>query len=414
MSVSIIDLPREIFANILISTDGYTLGKCRRVCSGWKDFIDQTDILWERMCMKDFKCSSQIAKRKSGNDCKWYYIYRNLKLWCDSIMHVKRLKEFYKFNVNTLEVSYGVLPVRDLVGTVLFDTTTLKIIPITLPERNCVRIANNDKVTVVLLSNSKILIQRTIESTSYTNEAVFNAENFALSNDYVYYYMNNYIYKCNLQSPNLSSMLIVNCEYQIANIEHNNEITCIFTKCKKFLNILKDNTIVIKPVTCPKEWLPQLKNVYYFNEKNYISYSRNLFILHTEKALHTYINFPPIASLFFYGDIVLIGTRNSEIFLYKPFDKKKTKHTEIYQYMSLLVKLPDNKIPMKIDVCERKSGSLILVMTSSDLFTIDINISYNDAGINTSRIYSKTQIDMYKRLLKIKERLDKTTYTVNS
>ncbi|CAH4037537.1 unnamed protein product [Pieris brassicae] len=65
--ITINSLPIEIFIEFFIKLDGYSLMKCREVCKKWKEAIDNNDILWQEVCRKEFKKSSRIAKKKSGD-----------------------------------------------------------------------------------------------------------------------------------------------------------------------------------------------------------------------------------------------------------------------------------------------------------------------------------------------------------
>lgn len=369
-------LPLETFVEILIKTNGITLGTCRRVCKKWKEIIDNTDYIWENICLKEYKYSSKIAKNKSGSECKWYNVYKNLYMWSRVTNFELKLREFYSFSLHdkthALSISYGVLPLRDTRGIVLYDMSSLKYIPVVVPEKNCFKISNNDFATVILLK-SGILVQRTVENPSHMTEAFFAADNFVLNFEEIYFFNNRDIYKCDLHFANLSSKLIHHCEYDIKDIQYENNIIHIFTDCGKILNIFKDKTVLVKSLNCPPEWIKQIKHICAVNDKNFVCYSRNLFKIETNKYRHLYLDFPPITALFFYVDFVLIGTRAGEILLYRLSSQKRT-NKPIFEK---LAELPEGKFAVHLDVCERKSGPVIVAATFFEIMVLEIDFFPN-------------------------------------
>ncbi|CAH0718457.1 unnamed protein product, partial [Brenthis ino] len=403
-AIQINDLPLETFIEILLKIDGYSLGRCRRVCKRWKACIDEIDNLWLKMCKKEFKHSSELAKTKSGNDCNWYHIYKNLKLWSDLSFFEKNVREFYKFTIHDkshlLNIDYGVLPLKDSKGIVLYDVSTLKYIPVALPERNCLKIANTDHVSVIQLK-SGILIQRTVEIPSFATEEFFKADNFVLTNDAVYFYNNRDVFKCDLMNQSLTPNLIIHCDYDIKELQYNNEIIHVFTDCGKIVNITKDKEVTVQPLRCPVEWIRQIKHICAINDRNFVCYSRSLFKIETDKYQHLYLEFPPITALFFYVDVVLIGTRAGEILLYRLSSQKKA----IRPIFETLATLPEGKFAVQLDVCERPTGPTIVASTFFELYLLDINFFPNEQ--KAKQTFSTNKLRMYKRLLKLKERLQR-------
>lgn len=374
--VQIESLPFEILLEILKQTDGVTLARCRRVCTIWKECIDGTDTVWHDICMKEFKYSSKIAKQKAGNDCNWYHIYRNLKMWPQVSASNINLKEFYNFTTHdknhAIDIDYNILPLRDKRGVVMYDMTSRKYIPVSVPDKNCLKIANNDYATVILLK-SGMFIQKSVEDVNHMSEAFFKADDFVLSGDTIYFYNNRDIYKCNLLLDNLSSELIVHCDYDIKVIQYDSAIRTIhiFTDCGKIVNVKKDKTTELRDIKVPPEWIKHIKYISAINDRNFICYSRNLFKIETDKYQHTYLDFPQISALFFYGDIVLIGTRAGDVIMYRLSNQKRTNTPPIYEH---LVKLPDDKIAVHLDVCEKKSGPIIVVATYFDIYFLNVTM----------------------------------------
>ncbi|XP_046974520.1 uncharacterized protein LOC124540838 [Vanessa cardui] len=397
------DLPLETIVEILLKIDGKTLGGCRRVCKRWKEFIDEIDYLWQEMCRKEFTYSSKIAKRKAGTDCSWYHIYRNLNQWSDLTKIEKNIKEFYKFNIHdkshVLDIDYGILPLKDSKGIILYDVSTFKYIPAALPERNCLKIVNNDNVTVVQIK-SGILIQRSADThpPNYVMEEFFKADDFVLTNDMLYFYNNRDIYKCDLSSQNLTPILILHCDYDIKNIQHCNDKIHVFTDSGHIVNITNSKEVTVKPIKCPVEWIKQLKYIRAVNDKNFVCYSRNIFKIETDKYQHLYLEFPLVTALFFYVDVVLIGTKAGEILLYRLASQKKAT----LPIFETLATLPDGKYAVQLDVIERKTGPTIIASTFFELFLLEMNFFPNEPPPKQS--FSKNKMHMYKRLLKLKNR----------
>lgn len=364
-------LPLETFIEILMRTDGITLGKCRRVCKYWRDCIDSTDLLWHQFCERDFKYSSRTAERKSGRDCQWYHIYKNLEMWANISTSERKVREFYKFTLHdkchALDVDYSVLPLKDASGVVMYDMNTLKYIPVAIPERNCLKIANNDNVSILLLK-SGLFLQRTVNNITHESEAFFKADNFVLRKDILYFYNNRDVFKCDLASEKLLAVLIIHCDYDIKEIQQNDRVMYIFTDCGKIVTIAEGDDITVKPINCPVEWIRQIRHICAFNDKNFVCYSRNLFKIETDKYQHLYLDFPPITALFFYGDVVLIGTRSGEILLYRLSSQKRA----IKPIFENLAVLPDGKFAVQLDVCERKTGPVIIAATFFEIMFLEV------------------------------------------
>ncbi|CAG9789972.1 unnamed protein product [Diatraea saccharalis] len=395
-------LPLETFVEILKKTDGITVGRCRRVCKSWKEFIDSTDLLWYEICRNEFRYSSKIAKKKSGNECSWYHIYRNLKLWENVTSYDRDIREFYKFSLHdkshALEIDYSILPLKDQRGIVLYDIQTLKYIPVAVPEKNCLKIANNNYVTVLLLKTG-LLIQRTVENRAFMSEAFFKADDFILTSDILYFYNNRQVFKCDLAEQNLSPKLMIASEYDIKTIQLDNKILNIFTDCGKIVNIKRDGSVEVKSINCPVEWIKQIKYICPINDRNFVCYSRNLFKIETDKYQHLYLDFPPITALFFYADIVLIGTKEGEILLYRLSSQKRATKP----IFETLAKLPEGKFTVQLDVCETKSGPLVVASTFFEIYLVVINFFPHENTVKVS--YPKNKLMMYKRFLRLRDRL---------
>ncbi|KAJ8708056.1 hypothetical protein PYW08_010422 [Mythimna loreyi] len=395
-------LPLEAFIEILIRADGITVGKCRRVCKKWKETIDDNDHIWEKICFKEVECSSFIAKKKSGKDCKWYHIYKNLSMWKKITLFETAPRKYYTFSLHdknhALDIDYSVLPLKDTRGIVLYDMSTLKHIPVGVPEKNCFKIANNDHATVMLLK-SCILLQRTVENDSYMAEAFFKADNFVLYGTELYFFNNRDVFVCDLTMKNLESKLMHHCDYDIKEIQYYKSNLSIFTDCGKIVTVSKDRTVTQKSMNYPPEWIKQIKYVRSVNDRNFVCYSRNLFKIESDKNQHLYLDFPPITALFFYGEFVLIGTRAGEILLYR-LSSQKFASKPIFEK---LAQLPDEKYAVHLDVCERKTGPVIVVATFFEILLFEIDFFPHEKDLKTT--FPNHKLLMYKRLLRLRDRL---------
>ncbi|XP_061725122.1 uncharacterized protein LOC133531045 [Cydia pomonella] len=402
--IHINDLPLESFLEILSKADGCTIGICRRVSKSWKEIIDGTDLLWQECCKKEFKHSSIIARRKSGKDTSWYHIYKNLKTWSNISKIESKMREFYNFSLHdkchALEIDNGILPLKDARGVVLYDMNTMKNIPVVVPEKNCLKVAHNDCASAILIK-SGLLIQRSVSNPNFMSEAFFKADNFVLAENAMYFFNNRDIFKCDLGHENLSSKLILHCDYDIKVMQYNSNVLYIFTDCGNIVTIVNEQLDSVKPIAVPPEWLKQVKHITAINDKNYVCYSRILFKIETDTYKHLYIEFPPITALFFYGDIVLIGTKNSEILLYR-LSSQKYKVTPIFERLGAL---PDGKYAVQLDVCERKSGPVIVAATFFEIFIFEYDFFPNDNVDRTKKTFTSNKLCIYKRLLRLKDRL---------
>lgn len=374
--LEISDLPLESFIEILSKTDGWTLGICRRVSKNWKEIIDSSDHLWQAFSKKDFPNSSNIARKKSGKDLPWYCIYKNLKTWHKIANIDKTMKEFYKFTLldkcHALEIDNGILPLKDTRGIVLYDMHTLKNVPVVVPEKNCLKVTHNDHTSTILIK-SGLLIQRTVTNPDYMSEAFFKADNFVLSDHAVYFYNKSEVFKCDLIHQNLASKLILKSDHEIKVMQYNNNALYIFTGCGQIMTIVNDVLKTVKPVDIPAEWLKQVKHMVVIDDKNFICYSRLLFKIETDIYQHLYLDFLVITALFFYGDIVIIGTQCGELLLYRL--SSQVKNTK--PIFEDIAKLPSGKYALQIDVCERKTGPVIVVSTFFEIYIFEFDFFPN-------------------------------------
>ncbi|XP_032524602.2 uncharacterized protein LOC116775734 [Danaus plexippus] len=391
-------LPLETLIEILTKIDGKSLGRSRRVCRKWKECIDGVDSLWQKLCEKDFPESSRIAKRKSGTSFKWYHIYRNLIMWADISRFETDVKEFYKFSIHDkthlLEIDYGVLALSDLKGLVLYDVSTLKYIPVSIPDGFCSKMSNNDHATIIL-TRTGVIVQRSANLTP-EDEQYLRADDFILTEDHFYIHRNRDVFRCDYNAQNLDPELIMHCQYKIKTMVHYNGSLQIFTDCGKVVTINKNNEVKVNPISCPAEWIPQIKHISAVNDKNFVCYSRNLIKVETNKYKHLYLDFPPITALFFYVDIILIGTGKREILLYKLSSQKKAMKP-IFETIAVL---PEGKIPLQLDVVERKNGPLIAASTSFELYLIEIKFFPNE---KPKQSFTPDKHTMYKRLHRLKK-----------
>ncbi|CAG4996239.1 unnamed protein product [Parnassius apollo] len=401
--IPINDLPLEIFIKILKEIDGVSLGKCRRVCKKWKDGIDGCDQIWHEMCRKEFKYSSEIAKRKSGNICRWYHIYKNLNMWINITTFDKKVREFYNFllqdNSYAFDVDYGVLPLKVAKGVVFYDMNNLKYIPVAISETNCCKVANNDHVSLIL-TETGLYVQKRVDSNGIT-EGFFKAEGFVLSGEVIYFHNSGDVYKIDLTHDNITSKFITHCNYNIKEMQYCDGTLHLFSTCGQIINITNNNEISERPINCPIEWVKHLKNICAINDHNFVCYSRHLFKLETDKYHHLYLEFPPITALFFYADVVLLGTRAGELLLYRLSSQKKGPMSRpIFDTLAIL---PEGKFALQLDVCERKNGPLIIVSTFFEIILVEYDFFPHEQEPKFS--FPVNKLTMYKRLLRLKDRL---------
>lgn len=404
MELHIDNLPFELLENILRKTDGITATRCRLVSKNWKVFVDTNETLWREICQKEFRHASKIAKQKCREELSWKNIYRNLKMWPKIAGCSKVTRKFYNFTTHdknhALDIDYGILVLKESKGMLLYDMSTLKYLHVAIPK-NCLKIANNDIATVILVKNT-IFIQRNINN-GLESEATFQADKFVLTDTSVFYYNNRDIYKCDLKQKELLNKLLLHCDYDIAEIEHNNGSVHLFTDCGHIVTIRNENDLSVKSVGCPEEWVRSIKHIRALDNKNYICYSRNLFLIETDEYKHVSLDFPPITSLFFYGDNVLIGTKSGEILLYR-LSKQKRSTKPIFEK---IVKMPEETYAVSLDVYERKKGPIIVASTFFDIILIDIeffSVEEENTKLKSSAKTFPNKITAYKRLLRLKER----------
>ncbi|XP_069363383.1 uncharacterized protein [Maniola hyperantus] len=401
-------LPFELFEIILRKINGSVLGKCRRVCKGWKELIDSSEYLWHEKCRKEFKNSSKIAKRKSGNQCTWYHIYRNLYQWSDLKEYDIEIREFYKFSLSdishVLNIDYGILPLRDDKGTFLYDTSTLKYITVALPERNCLKIMNNDYVTIMQVK-SGIYIQRTVDSDTpeFLTEAYLKTDDFILANTILYLHHNRNIFSLDLTLQEFTPEFIVTIDYSIKEMQYNEGVLYLFTDYGYIATLDTSShcfKVKYRPINCPVEWIKQIKHIRAVDDKNFVCYSRNLIKIEVDQYKHLYLEFPPITALFFYVDIILFATGDGKILLYR----LSSQETSFKPTFETLARLPEGKVAVQLDVCERRSGPLIVASTFFELYVIEIPFFPYEKQ-TTKSTFTADKLHMYKRMQKLKERL---------
>ncbi|CAH0697814.1 unnamed protein product [Spodoptera exigua] len=361
------------------------------------------DHLWAKMCRTEFEYSSFIARNKSGKDCKWYHLYKNLSTWETVTSFDVRIRDFYKFAIHdkhhSLAIDYGVLPLKETRGIVLYDMHTMKHIPAAVPEKDCMKICHNDHNTALLLK-SGVLLQRTVENLTHMSEAFFtNAQSFVLAERDLYFFRKRDVFVCDLKAKNLESKLMLHCEYDIKEIQYYRDKVYVFTDCGKIVSIERNGTVKAKAINIPPEWMRQIKHVRAVDDRNFVCYSRNLFKIETDKYKHLYLEFPPITALFFYGDFVLIGTRAGEILLYRLSSQKMN----IKPIFEKLAELPEGKFAVQLEVCERKVGPVIVVATFFDIVLLEIDFFPEERELRPR--FANNKLFLYKRLIRVRDRL---------
>lgn len=371
MCATIIDLPFELLENILMKTNGITLIKCRVVCKTWREFVDTNESLWREICRKEYKYASKIAKRKCGNDLSWKNIYRNLKMWPKVVNCEKNIRKFYNFTTHdknhALEIDNSLLVLRESKGMILYDMNTLKYMPVAIPEKSCLRIANCDIATVIL-TKTFLYLQRSITNKpNVMTEASFKADKFVLLESELYFCFNRDVFKCDLKEDDLTTRLILHCDYDIAEIEFSDGVLYLFTDCGKIVS-MKGEKVSVKSINCPEEWVRSIKHIKALDDQNFICYSRNIFYIETDIHKHVSLDFPPITSLFFYGDIVLIGTKSGEILLYRLSNQKRSTKPVFEK----IAKMPEGTFAVSLDVYEKITGPVIVASTFFDIILLEI------------------------------------------
>ncbi|XP_023950769.2 uncharacterized protein LOC112055025 [Bicyclus anynana] len=403
-------LPYDVLELIFRKVNGLTLGRCRRVCKYWKEFIDSSEYLWRQKCRNEFKHASRIAKRKCGHQCNWYHIYRNLCQWSDLKNFDLELKEFYKFshkdNLHILDIDHGLLPLRGNRGTVLYDTSTLENITVcvSIPDRDCLKIANNDNVTIIQVK-SGVFIERTADDPDFVTEAFINGDGFALTDNYLFVYINKDIYSLDLRYRSLSPNFIMSLEYSIKEMVYSDNALHLFIGYGYIVSLLWDPNSCcwkpssFKPIDCPVEWIKQIKHICAADNRNYVCYSRNLIKIQVEKYKHLYLEFPTITALFFYVDITIFGTQTGEILLYRLSSQAPGRNRPTFE---TLIRLPEGEVALQLDVCERRTGPLIVISTCYKLYVIEAPF-FPDEQQTTESSFTSEKLNMYKRMRKLKE-----------
>lgn len=365
------NLPFEILEKILRELEAETLVKMRSVCKSWKEMIDENECIWREKCREQFKFSSQIAKRKCAGEMKWSQIYKNIKMWSNFSQFDRHLRKFYNFSMHdkkhSLDIEYNILPLKEANGMTLYDMTTLKYIPVALPEKNCLKISCNNIATAILIKSS-ILLQRTVENKAHTSELLLKADGFVLEEYDLYYYNNRDVYKLDLRTAHLEPELLSHIDFDIKEIQHSDKSVHLFTDCGKILTIDHKKRVKRTIITCPDEWIKRIKHVTLLDNLNYICYSRNLFQIQTEDYHHIYLDYPTITAMFFYGEVILLGTRAGELLLYRMSSQKRGQRVTFEK----LAVLPEQKFAVKLDVYERSTGPLIVVTTYLELFLLEV------------------------------------------
>lgn len=366
-------LPQVIIVEIFIRLDGVALSRCRVVCKKWKELIDDSEYLWKRMCLNDYIHPAKVAKKKCGPECTWFHIYRNFYKWCRVGNLNLKMRKFYRFTYpaddHALPINYSILPLKDNRGTIFFDMNTLKFIPVILPEKECLKVAANQFAVVVLLQ-SGILVQRAPKNPSFMAEAFFEADNFVLHGEKIYFYKKREIRMCDLQFAHLASELIHHFEYNIRVMNYENNILHVFTPCGRIMGILKGKSYLIRiPNPRPPIWITHMKQLSVADDKNYVFYSEDIIKFTTIKFQTLNRCFPLITAVFFYVDFMLVGTKSGRILLYRP----SRQISKDYPSFEKIAELPNGQYAVQLDVCERKCGPVIVAVTKFNIFIVEID-----------------------------------------
>lgn len=358
------NLPIEIFMEILLKTDGTTLGACRRVCKKWKKIIDSSEYLWEKSCYKDFPYASKIAKEKCHSACGWHNIYKNLTMWNNANFTKK-----WEIQYDELE-----FPLVKFIQNLKIELKPTKY--------KKLRFANNE-YALVLFYNLALGVVRPVDTEEYKTERYFQAMGFSLYAEKVYFYNERDVFICDLLSPQLDATCIHHSDYDIVEIQHFDGKTFLFTSCGNIVT-LSQGDVSVKAIRCPPQWRDQIRHICAIDDRNYIYYSRYLFNIETERNRHLYLDFKAVTALFFYEDNVLIADIKGYIWLYRLRDQKFASKP----IMEPITILPQGQFATQLDIIERNSGTVIIATTFDKIILLAIDF-FPEVSINDGHILDK-------------------------
>ncbi|XP_013178651.1 PREDICTED: uncharacterized protein LOC106125814 [Papilio xuthus] len=395
------DLPLEIFLEILVRTDIGTVVTCRSVCKKWKNIIDENEIIWGKICEIEFEPLTPLIKSRAKGEIEWCHVYLNLAVWSN-------IKE-YEYNIHVLcsmvcsefepiiVPDYGVLPVKIYSDVSFYDLATLEVMPIVIKDIECKKISHNDIVTVYLTKN-KLYVQKSPDSSNPTEE-LFEAENFVLCDKQLYFYNNKDVFQCDLTSETITPKLIISRKYVFKEIVYCDNVLYLFTICHKAISITNDNEVTETKINAPVKWLHYLCDVHSVNKYNIISYSHNMHKTNMQTMFSMFASGPQISAVCFYADIIIIGRKSGQILLSR---MSQLKDSVREQQFEKIAQLPSRKYAVKICVCERKCGPLIVIFTVRDVILVEYNLLLHE---DKPKGMSKEKNDILKRLQRIQERM---------
>ncbi|CAG9116313.1 unnamed protein product [Plutella xylostella] len=366
---NLLNLPLEILEKILLSTNGTTLVQLRAVCKYFLEIVDENALLWKKMCVEEFKLSSEIVRTKCGAQLEWCKIYRNLRMWNNLHEYPRNVIQLYDFSDATAENIHTLQPLVLKEKDRCYDSQYLRNIPVALPVKDVLRTASNSFVSVVLFTNHTLSIRSDAFQSKCDTETTFLAEGFSLSEHELYFYYKQHIMRVDLTMKEATAEVFLISDYKISYIRYSYGIVHIFTPCGKILSVNKEKQVSVKAINCPEEWIKRIKYVVMLDDCNYICYSRNLFQIEAEDYRHWYMDFPFVTAVFFYGDVILIATKEGKILLYY-LSRQKRAQQPIFEEIA---ELPDSKFATSLDIYETITGPHIVATTNLEIFVIVIN-----------------------------------------
>ncbi|XP_014360185.2 uncharacterized protein LOC106712209 [Papilio machaon] len=399
--IGINDLPLEIFMEILIRTDVSTIVTSRGVCKTWQNIIDGNQIIWHKICKIDFESASPLIKSVARGDIEWCHVYLNLTVWSNITKYDYKLHMFRNMWVSEFEPilapDYGVLPVKDHSDVSFYDLSTLEAMPIIIKDIECKKIGHNDIATVYLTKN-RLYVQKSVDTCNAT-EGMFEAENFLLCEKEMYYYNNGDVFQCDLTSETITSKLIISRKYVFKEMTYCDNVLHLFTICQKTISITNDNVVTETRINNPIKWLRFLCDVHIINKYNIISYSHNMHKTNIQTMYTMFGSGPQISAVCFYTDMILIARKSGQILFTRMSDLKDSVREQKFER---ILNLPGGKYAVKINVCERKCGPLIVLFTLKEVILVEYNLLPHD---DKPKSISKEKLNIQKRLLRIQERL---------
>ncbi|KAG6464141.1 uncharacterized protein LOC115452850 [Manduca sexta] len=383
--------PTELLLYIFTYLSGRQLIRCREVCSRWKIVIDgtvQSDFLWRRHTVCDFKNICFHARQRTRTEILWFELYRNLCAWRILSKAVETRDEFASASMISQEIrGFEILPEGSVgvhtKGSIdYYDIETLARSRRGVIHGDFSRYTETTEYLILMNFHLHLFIIRKLIPTKTPNSITFNnVKTFILIEHKVYFVnLNDEIHICNLQNWEMEGKFIKKSDDCIMCLGSTDEKLHILT-FQRNIYTLEGRDLVFECCLGPNtNLLHQLRKYNFLDQLDWRIYFQWMYILS-----HTVPDGPlrDIVTIRAYGDAYFVGSNWGVLRIYfapypdGEFDIFNTEPVKQYNFMERYDCPVLSMCPiLMIDVMEGERGHTVLIAMPKKIAVLNFNHDY--------------------------------------